>query len=877
MGKKKKQVADKVRSKKKETNKKINPFEVKINRQKQEVLGRKISKHDKGMPGLSRSKAIKKRKQTLLQEYNHRFKSNKFVDKRFGENDATLSVEDKMLKRFVMERMRKDKHNKFSLNEGESGLTHYGQSLSEIEKFDDPVISDDEDDEDEGRINAKLVAQEHFGGLLEMSNFESIDKRPWKERMEELISKSKKEKYARQMEKEKSQEMMEKIDEEFKDVRLLLSAGMKKKNESDDVSAAKHDDYDIAVRELKFEMKGMATDRLKTDEEIAKEEKEKLEKLEQDRIRRMNGIIEENLPTKRVHFSADDLDDNFALDNKERFHVSYKDGKLLTPGGSDEDDEDMEEDNDGDTNEEGGEDGKDSGKSDDGGDDSEDDGGSNDESSESDDDSYADLDSDAAEEEDDDMVEKTEQSQSKKTVKVTDPVKAQKKQELMEAAKKELPYTFKVPDNYEALLEILHGHSDENQLIIIERMRKCHHPSLAEGNKEKLENLFSLLLEYYSDLALQEQPQFGKMEKLLRHLYELCQMSPVSAGHSILDQVKERQEEFNMICDKRNGKGLYPALDTLLLFKLVSILFPTSDFHHHVVTPTFIFISQMLSQCPVSHERDVAAGLFLSTLCLEFVSMSKRYVPEAINFLHGVLFLASAKEEGKYEAVIPPFKPVGKHNGLLEITESLKKATVKPLKLSEVLVTDMDKDALSNNEFRLSAISACVNLLTEFCKLYTEFPSFWEIFSRVKSACDKLPVKFYPDDLRSDVKELTDFISGHQHGKKKPLVIQKKKPKPLKMFEPEVEDEIGIKKSKKKRGTTRDFNQKQRMLHKYKKEYKGAMREIRKDTQFLARQQLQEQIEKDEDRKRKVKDLYQMLATQEGDYKAMKRAKKTGM
>ncbi|KAJ8316910.1 hypothetical protein KUTeg_004814 [Tegillarca granosa] len=841
MGKKKKQVADKVRNKKKETDKKINPFEVKINRQKQDVLGRKISKHDKGMPGLSRSKAIKKRKQTLLQEYNHRFKSNKFVDKRFGENDATLSVEDKMMKRFVIERMRKDKHNKFSLSEGESELTHYGQSLSEIEKFDDPVISDDEDDEEEGRINAKLVAQEHFGGLLEMSNFESIDKRPWKERMEELISKSKKERHARQMEKEKSQEMTEKIDEEFKDVRFLLAAGM-------------------------------ATDRLKTDEEIAKEEKEKLEKLEQDRIRRMNGLMEDNLPAKRMV-----LHGCFALDNsdKERFHVSYKDGKLLTPGGSDEDDEDMDEDNVSDTKEDSEEEDKDSGESDDGEDD-EDEGGSNDESSESDSDSYADLDSDEAEE-DDDKVEKSEGSKSKKKVEVADPVKAQKKQELMEAAKKELPYTFKVPDNYEELLDILHGHSDENQLIIIERMRKCHHPSLAEGNKEKLENLFSLLLQYYGDLALQEQPQFVRMEKLLRHLYELCQMSPVSSGQSILDQIKERQEEFNLICDKRNGKGLYPALDTLLLFKLVSILFPTSDFHHHVVTPTFIFIAQMLSQCPVSHERDVAAGLFLSTLCLEFVSMSKRYVPEAINFLHGVLFLASTKEEGKYEAVIPPFKPVGKHIGLLEITESLKTSTVKPLKLSEVLVTDMEKDALSNNEFRLSAISACVKLLIEFCKLYAELPSFWEIFSPVKSVCDKLPVKFYPDNLQSDIKELEKFISDHQHGIKKSLVIQKKKPKSLKMFEPEIEDEIGIKKSKKKRGTTRDFNEKQRMLHKYKKEFKGAMREIRKDTQFLARQQLHEQIEKDEDRKRKVKDLYQMLATQEGDYKAMKRAKKTGM
>jgi nucleolar protein 14 len=33
------------------------------------------------------------------------------------------------------------------LNDNEEELTHYGQSLSEIEKFDNPDISDDEDDE----------------------------------------------------------------------------------------------------------------------------------------------------------------------------------------------------------------------------------------------------------------------------------------------------------------------------------------------------------------------------------------------------------------------------------------------------------------------------------------------------------------------------------------------------------------------------------------------------------------------------------------------------------------------------------------------------------------------------------------------------------
>ncbi len=63
---KKKVVSDKVRGKKKETATKINPFEVKVNRQKHHVLGKKVTKFDKGMPGVSKSKAIKKVRTTYL-------------------------------------------------------------------------------------------------------------------------------------------------------------------------------------------------------------------------------------------------------------------------------------------------------------------------------------------------------------------------------------------------------------------------------------------------------------------------------------------------------------------------------------------------------------------------------------------------------------------------------------------------------------------------------------------------------------------------------------------------------------------------------------------------------------------------------------------
>ena len=45
--------------------------------------------------------------------------------------------------------------NKFSLNDDEE-LTHYGQSLADIEKFDEPEISDNEEDDDDDKRAAGM-------------------------------------------------------------------------------------------------------------------------------------------------------------------------------------------------------------------------------------------------------------------------------------------------------------------------------------------------------------------------------------------------------------------------------------------------------------------------------------------------------------------------------------------------------------------------------------------------------------------------------------------------------------------------------------------------------------------------------------------------
>lgn len=43
------------------------------------------------------------------------------------------------------------------------------------------------------------------------------------------------------------------------------------------------------------------------------------------------------------------------------------------------------------------------------------------------------------------------------------------------------------PESYEELRSLLSGRSTEEQLLVVERIQKCNHPSLAVGNKAKLE------------------------------------------------------------------------------------------------------------------------------------------------------------------------------------------------------------------------------------------------------------------------------------------------------------------------------------------------------------------------------------------------------
>ncbi|CAH3155335.1 unnamed protein product [Porites evermanni] len=316
---------------------KSNPFEIHTNRRKHDILGRNL-KHDKGLPGISRSKAIKKRQKTLLVEYKQKNKANLFIDRRFGEYDEKMTLEEKMMKRFTMEKKHHhERRGKYRLEDEE--LTHLGQSLGEIDKFDAVLLSDDDDNFDNNQDDADDVKELHFGGFLtkkktadNLSDKDEDKHKSRKEIMEEVVAKAKIKKHERQMAKEETVNLTDKLDQDWKSLQNLMS---KQGLHSAEIPATKVDDYDIAVRQLAFEIKGKATDRLKSEQELAKEEQERLRKLELERQRRMKGLPA--VDKKPKHISADDLGDSFTPAEDDRVLLSYQDGSMLNV----EDDEDQ--------------------------------------------------------------------------------------------------------------------------------------------------------------------------------------------------------------------------------------------------------------------------------------------------------------------------------------------------------------------------------------------------------------------------------------------------------------------------------------------------------------------------------------------------------
>jgi nucleolar protein 14 len=382
------------------------------------------------------------------------------------------------------------------------------------------------------------------------------------------------------------------------------------KSADDKKSEQEKIDYDQYVRSLAFDRRAKPKDRTKTEEETVKEEAEKLQEAEAARLKRMRGEVDEdedeeepggrrrrrNTGEKSRKPEADDLDDDY-MDGSEdgdakefglgdglgaRQAVLKEDGSEVDNEEEDEDDEDEDEE-----------------------DEDEDD----DLEEEADD-----LDDLASEMDEEDVAseEDVEAASSRLTKKSTLKSKGKGK-----SVKKEIPFTFKCPESYEDFLEIVEGLDDEDVETVVKRIRTLYHPSLGEGNKERLQGLLGILLEHVVQ-ATPVQESMNLVTLLAPHINALVALNPLTAAEHFKSMLAEMHEILmEELANSKSTESTFPDLGELAVLRMIGTLWSTSDFSHPVSVPAALYMGQNLSQGRVKGLGDIAAGLFMAAIFLQ--------------------------------------------------------------------------------------------------------------------------------------------------------------------------------------------------------------------------------------------------------------------
>ncbi|KAK8032825.1 Nop14-like protein [Apiospora marii] len=808
----------------------FNPFDLKHNVRgpKFEVTSnRPTDKAIHGRPMEAKTASEERRRQTLTVDAQRKNKVGGIIDRRFGENDPTLAPEDRMLERFARETQSRHKKNSlFDLEDDDTGveLTHGGKALS----LDGPALVDDfqEDmgalsDEDENSEGVRAYLKRKAlteGEDVDVDDAQPERKKTKQEIYSEIMAKSKAHKAARQEAKEEDEDIRDELNKELNNIRNLLFKTKDPRNNepldkaAEDAERVKMEkEYDLRVRQMLQDRRAAPTERTKTDEEQAAAASERLQKLEEKRQKRMRGEQESESEDEKEEVEStgdpmeeDEDEDEFGLG---RGIANAKAPKLAPTatelGHMDEDDFYVEDDllasgSDISIDEE--DDEEESGEEDEG--------------------------------EDDDEFTKGLLGETEKQ----DPAFSSKTGSNDDADG--VPYSYtSCPETHKELLDAVKNVPIEKLHVVVVRIRTIFHAKLDAKNKEKLGKFTVALIQHLPYLA--SQPKllpFSVFEQLIRHIHSLAKTYAIEVAGAFRSHLE----------DLAKTRPLDPNLGDLIIYTAIGTVFPLGP------------LSSSGQKLP-KQLSDLAKGVYLSILILQYQQVSKRYMPELINFnLNTLLALAPQSRKNV------PF-PVHELPGGLRVN-NCKSVEIRKLNCYDCV--ESERSAKDQNIFKIAIIDSTLKVLEAAATLWADKSSFLETFEPFKQLLDHLSSKscrsHFPEALRDRMRKVQTRMEQMlklAQIQRKPLELHHHRPLAIKSNMPKFEDTYD---PNKHYDPDRERAEAAKLRREFKNEQKGVRREIRGDAKFKAREDLRIKKAKDEAYEKKYKRIMSDIQNEEG-------------
>lgn len=383
------------------------------------------------------------------------------------------------------------------------------------------------------------------------------------------------------------------------------------------------------------------------------------------------------------------------------------------------------------------------------------------------------------------------------------------------------------PQSHDDWLEMIEDIPLEDTVPQANKVIKKFAPHLQRGNKDKLAMFTVVLFQhilFLSESSLVEQEEFAAVQESLISLVKtLSEKYNTMLTEALREKIQEIHERLT---ETLGGDDSFPEPSDLAFFLTVGLIYSTSDHYHLVVTPSCILMGEALEQLKYTSLNTLLAGSFLAQVFLLYQRYSKRYVPEVVFFLQKALLslapetieapelTSRADERFALASSIPSQLPT------LRISDISRELTMghKFALFEQILATlDIALDTWKDKTALLEVARPFVVILSKFQDIYPDFKPLIALshkFARL--------LKFSLDD-------------------RKPLTLQEHKKVAIASYAPKYEENFNP--EKRSYDENRERQETNKMRSQVKQERKIAMREMRKDTRFEARQQIKEKKE----------------------------------
>lgn len=153
--------------------------------------------------------------------------------------------------------------------------------------------------------------------------------------------------------------------------------------------------------------------------------------------------------------------------------------------------------------------------------------------------------------------------------------------------------------------------------------------------------------------------------------------------------------------------------------------------------------------------------------------------------MRGIIYISTPKHLIQGIKMIPPFKISGESSNLLMLDDNQINLDIDP---NGVLMTvsDLISGPLDDN-FRIRALLTAINLLREFKNHLEELEAVYSIFEPILKLLKVNSFDKYPLNVKKHIKQLRRDLKGLKNKKLEYIVMEKKKPRPLRLYEPRIE------------------------------------------------------------------------------------------